>query len=107
MTSPHPSRELIRRQAGVFKALAHPGRMAMVHALANGPLPATQLATVAACTAPTASRHLAVLRTAGVVRDERRGQQIFYHLSYPCVLTFAECIERTDSTATAEPNCCV
>ncbi|QQL46177.1 ArsR/SmtB family transcription factor [Sulfuriroseicoccus oceanibius] len=105
-SSSRPCPALIARQASVFKALAHPGRMAMVHALADGPLPATQLATIAGCTPPTASRHLAVLRVAGVLRDERRGQQVFYHLSYPCVLSFAECIEHTEPDHQSSTPCC-
>ena len=91
-----PPRPLVKRQAEVFKALGHPGRMAIVHALAKGPVCACDLAGVAGLAASTTSRHLTVLRHAGVISDERRGQQVFYHLSYPCVLSFAECLERID-----------
>ena len=92
-----PSRELLKRQAEVFKALGHPGRMAIVHTLGKGPVCACELAEVAGCTPPTASRHLSVLRQAGLIEDERRGQQVFYHLTCPCVLTFAECLNRVDA----------
>lgn len=92
-----PTRSRLKRQAEVFKALGHPGRMAIVHALAAGPVCACELAGVARLSASTTSRHLTVLRHAGVIRDERRGQKIFYHLSYPCVLSFAECLERIDA----------
>jgi len=90
---------LLRRQADVFKALGHPARMAIVHALGDGPVCACELAEVAGCAASTVSRHLSVLRYAGVIADERRGQQVFYHLAFPCVLNFAECIERIDMGA--------
>ena len=33
----------------------------------------------------------------GVIEDERRGQQIFYHLACPCVLSFADCINKVDA----------
>jgi len=89
-----PSAGAIRRQAEVFKALGHRGRMAIIHALARGPVCACELAKVAGCTPSTASRHLGVLRHAGLIADERRGQQIFYRLTCPCVLTFAECLDR-------------
>ncbi|MCF7674855.1 MAG: metalloregulator ArsR/SmtB family transcription factor [Akkermansiaceae bacterium] len=88
---------VLKRQAEIFKALGHPGRMAIVHALGHGEVCACELATVAGCAASTASRHLTVLRHAGLIRDERRGQQIFYHLTFPCVLSFAECINRVDA----------
>ena len=99
----------LNRQAEVFKALGHPGRMAMVHALADGAVCACQLAEVAGCTASTASRHLLVLRHAGLIADERRGQQIFYRLSCPCVLTFADCVNRVDAgenVQTLRVACC-
>ena len=97
-----PTKAALIRQADVFKALGHPGRMSMVHALGDGPVCACELAAVAGCTASTASRHLTVLRHAGLIADERRGQQIFYRLSCPCVLTFAECINRVDAGQRAQ-----
>lgn len=97
-----PAKAILKRQAEVFKALGHPGRMAIVHALGRGAVCACDLATVAGCAASTASRHLTVLRHAGLIRDERRGQQIFYHLACPCVLTFAECINRVDAGETVQ-----
>jgi ArsR family transcriptional regulator len=41
----------------------------------------------------TVSKHLALLRDAGVLSSERRGQQIFYRLRVPCVLDVFGCIE--------------
>jgi ArsR family transcriptional regulator len=92
-----PSRQTLLRQAEVFKALGHAGRMAIVHALKHGPVCACDLAGAAGCSASTTSRHLSVLRHAGVIADERRGQQIFYHLACPCVLSFADCINKVDA----------
>ena len=104
-----PSEITLKRQAEVFKALGHPGRMAIVHALAHGAVCACDLAGVAGCAPSTASRHLLVLRHAGLIADERRGQQIFYRLSCPCVLTFAECLDRVDAgerVQTLRVACC-
>ena len=97
-----PTKAALKRQAEFFKALGHPGRMAIVHALGSGEVCACDLATVAGCAASTTSRHLTVLRHAGLIRDERRGQQIFYHLTCPCVLTFADCINRVDAGETVQ-----
>ena len=41
----------------------------------------------------TVSKHLSVLKNAGIVSDERRGQQIFYSLRCPCVTAFFTCAE--------------
>jgi ArsR family transcriptional regulator len=41
----------------------------------------------------TISKHLAVLKQAGIVEDEKRGKQVFYRLKVPCVLQFMGCVE--------------
>jgi len=104
-----PTKTSIKRQAAVFKALGHPGRMAIIHALGTGEVCACQLASVAGCAVSTSSRHLAVLRNADLVSDERRGQQIFYRLTCPCVLTFAQCldlVEAGEKVTTLKVPCC-
>lgn len=42
---------------------------------------------------PTVSRHLALLREAGIVEDEKRGAQVFYRLRTGCVLNIFECLD--------------
>jgi DNA-binding transcriptional ArsR family regulator len=41
----------------------------------------------------TVSKHLTVLKQAGVVIDEKRGKQVYYRLKVPCILQFMPCIE--------------
>ena len=41
----------------------------------------------------TVSKHLSVLREAGIVEDEKRGLHVFYTLRVPCVTTLFACIE--------------
>ena len=41
----------------------------------------------------TVSKHLAVLREAGIVAGERSGAQVYYSLRVPCVLNFFGCVE--------------
>ena len=45
----------------------------------------------------TVSRHLSVLREAGIIADEKRGQQVFYRLTLPCVGRFIACLENPDN----------
>jgi len=42
----------------------------------------------------TVSKHLTVLRNAGIVQDQKRGLQVFYSLRCPCVVDFFECAEK-------------
>ncbi len=41
----------------------------------------------------TVSKHLAILRAAGIVQDDKRGTLVFYRLRVPCVLNFFSCVE--------------
>ena len=48
----------------------------------------------------TVSKHLAVLRNAGIVQDENRGSSVYYRLRVPCIMNFFECVESViESTA--------
>lgn len=57
--------------APVLTALADPTRRRVVQLLRDGPRRAGELAAAAGTSAPTMSRHLRVLLSAGVVADER------------------------------------
>jgi DNA-binding transcriptional ArsR family regulator len=39
------------------------------------------------------SKHLTILKNVGIVKDERRGAQVYYSLKMPCVLSFFTCVE--------------
>jgi len=65
----------------VFRALADPTRVRILHLLGDGPLCVGDLVSVLGVPQPTASRHLAYLRKSGLVVDERRGQWSFYKLA--------------------------
>jgi ArsR family transcriptional regulator len=51
-----------------------------------------ELAALVGSEMPTVSRHLAVLKNAGIVEDEKRGAQVFYRLMTPCVMNFFNCV---------------
>ena len=64
-----------------FKALSDPTRRDIVHLLRSGPLTSGEIAQHFPVAWPTVSRHLAVLRDAGLITAERHGQQILYELN--------------------------
>ena len=68
----------------LFKALSDPGRVALVARLAVAGREATVSELAACC--PTdlsvVSRHLAALKTAGVLESEKRGRQVHYRVRY-------------------------
>ena len=64
----------------VFAAVADPARREMLAALAGGDLSAGEIAALFPISRPAVSRHLRVLREAGLVRDELVGRRRLYRL---------------------------
>lgn len=81
--------------AHMFRALAHPLRVFLLERLSVRPWCVCGLATEAGIDKSVASKHLSMLREAGLVESTRLGTQIQYSLSAPCVLELASCAEGT------------
>ncbi|MGS1077916.1 ArsR/SmtB family transcription factor [Pseudoxanthomonas beigongshangi] len=64
----------------IFKALADPTRRAIFEKLAVGPMNASTLRSGLDISQPAMSQHLAVLRNAGLVREEREGRFMNYEV---------------------------
>lgn len=79
--------------ARVIKAMAHPTRLFMVDELAKGERCVCELRDMIGADISTVSKHLSVLKEAGIVEDEKRGLQVFYRLRVPCILNFFGCVE--------------
>ncbi len=81
-----------RRYAPVFKALADPTRQKIVLMLEGRPRTVSEVVEFFNLSQPTISRHLAVLKNAGLVESDKKGQNVFYRLSEPnlkaCCLGF-------------------
>ncbi len=80
--------------ARIFKALAHPCRVCMLAALAEGPRHVGELAAHADVGMATASQHLRVLRGAGLVSDTKRGLQVQYAIAQRCIPKMLACATR-------------
>lgn len=81
----------IAEQAKIFKALGHPSRLLMVDALKNGEKCVCDLQQIVGDDMSTISKHLSVLKEAGIVRTEKRGTSIYYSLALCCLTTFLSC----------------
>ena len=64
----------------IFKALADPTRRAILDKLTSGSLNASALREGMAISQPAMSQHLAILRGAGLVREERQGRFVNYRV---------------------------
>lgn len=85
--------KLYEARADIIKALAHPSRLFMVDMLNNGPRTVGELTEMIGADTSTVSKHLSVLKNAGIVDDEKRGTTVLYSLKTPCILNFIGCVE--------------
>ena len=67
--------------ADAFKALADPTRRRILELLAQGELTAGEIAAHFSMTKPSVSHHLSILKAAGLISDQRRGQNIVYSVN--------------------------
>ena len=80
-------------RAKIIKAMAHPTRLFVIDELSREEKCVCELTAMVGADISTVSKHLAILKGAGLVVDEKRGVQVFYKLRVPCVLDFLNCVE--------------
>lgn len=91
-----------RKAADIFKALGNQSRLMIVNALVEGARCVADLTNLVGLDTSTVSKHLTVLRSVGLLVDERRGAQVFYSLRNPCVLSILCCLDEFHSEITKE-----
>ena len=87
------TRALFDARARIIKALAHPTRLFLVDQLSRKEHCVYELTEMIGTDVSTVSRHLSILKAAGIVQHDKRGTQVFYRLRVPCVLNFFSCVE--------------
>ena len=86
-------RQRFEAQARIAKALAHASRLQILDALADGERCVQDLTELVGADQSTVSKHLAVLRQAGLVADRKEGNMSFYSLKVRCLRGFWSCVE--------------
>jgi DNA-binding transcriptional ArsR family regulator len=83
----------LKARANVIKAMAHPTRLFIIDELSRHERCVCDLTQMIGADTSTVSKHLSVLRNAGIIQNEKRGAQVFYSLKMPCILNFFSCVE--------------
>jgi ArsR family transcriptional regulator len=100
--SVNATQDRLKDQARILKALAHPKRLLLVESLATEARCVCDLTEIAELDMSTVSKHLSLLKNAGIVQDEKRGLKVFYSLKTPCVLNFFRCVESVQNCGKQE-----
>lgn len=80
-------------RARIIKAVAHPTRLFVVEELSRQERCVCELTEMIGADISTVSKHLSILKAAGIIQDDKRGAQVFYRLKTPCILNFFQCVE--------------
>jgi DNA-binding transcriptional ArsR family regulator len=86
-------KERLTSKAEVFKAIGHPLRLGIVEFLQHGEMCVCDIVAHVGTEISNVSKHLSLLKKAGVVADRRDGLKMMYRLTMPCALDFARCVE--------------
>jgi ArsR family transcriptional regulator len=85
-------------RAKVFKALGHPTRLLFADHLARGEKCVCELQVLVHADMSTVSKHLTVMREAGIVSMEKRGSNVYYALKMECLAGFLACLDQVLGT---------
>ncbi|MEN6642004.1 MAG: metalloregulator ArsR/SmtB family transcription factor [Armatimonadia bacterium] len=96
--------EIYKHKAQIIKAMGHPSRLMIIDALADGEKCVCELQQLVGSDMSTVSKHLSVLRNAGLVDDRKQGLQVFYSLRVPCIINFFGCVEAVMNQRTQAPE---
>ena len=86
-------------RAKIIKAMAHPVRLMVIEFLKDGEHSFAELFDLFQLDKSTVSKHLLVLKEAGIVSSRKDGADMIYKLEVPCVIDFFSCV-----TAVIESN---
>jgi DNA-binding transcriptional ArsR family regulator len=81
-----------------MKALGHSARMQILDLLDQQDLCLCELHPLFKMRQPTLSRHLSVLKQAGLITERRAGPRLILHLATPCILRALDCAMETVQT---------
>jgi ArsR family transcriptional regulator len=91
--SPQHTRERYAARARIAKAMAHPSRLLMLEAMEGKERCVCELTELVGADQSTVSKHLAVLKQAGLVEDRKEGVLVYYRVKVCCLQGFWDCIE--------------
>ncbi len=87
--------ERLSVKANVFKALAHPSRIFILECLLRREHCVNELTRMIGVEMPTVSKHLSVLKNAGLVQSRKENNNVFYSIKCHCVKDTLSCADAT------------
>jgi ArsR family transcriptional regulator len=87
-------KDIYEIRASVFKALSHPTRLKILDLLSSaGEICVCDIVKELGVDQPTVSKHLSILKNAGIIDSRKEGLMVFYQLKIPCAMEFLRCVD--------------
>jgi len=90
--------------ARISKALAHATRLYIIHKLDEQEYCVKELTELIGVDISTVSKHLTILKNAGIINSEKRGNCIYYQLQCHCILSMFSCLTNVIDTNKEKMN---
>jgi len=81
------------QKAEILKALAHPFRISIFESLAEGEKTVGELVKMLDAKDANISRHLSLMRQAGLVDSRKEGLYVYYSVKLPCLVSMLGCLD--------------
>jgi DNA-binding transcriptional ArsR family regulator len=102
MSMKDKERKRYELQAEVLKALAHPIRLAIIQFLAKEEKCVCDIVDYVGTSQSNISKHLSIMKMAGILSDRKEGLSVHYRLNMPCALNFFKCVHDIMETQLSE-----
>lgn len=80
-------------RATILKSLSHPSRLFIVEKLFEKSFCVCELTEMIGADTSTVSKHLSILKNAGIISDRKQGTSVYYSLEAPCLNRLLSCVE--------------
>ncbi len=77
--------------ANIFKALGHPIRLGILEILGTREKCVCDIVSALQADTSNISKHLSVMKNAGILGDRKEGLKVYYRVIMPCALNFVDC----------------
>jgi ArsR family transcriptional regulator len=91
----------------ILQAMAHPVRLITIDLLKEKEKSFSEIFKTFDFDKSTISKHLTVLKNAGIIKSRKEGTETFFTLAVPCIINFFNCIDAVIENNINEQKCCL
>jgi len=90
------AKNIYELRAEFFKALSHPTRLKILDIILNeNEICVCEIVKKIGIDQPTISKHLNILKKAGILESRKEGLSVFYKVRFPCMKDYFICVDET------------